>query len=236
MTITLLLLFWLCHQALATELDTDELEIESVSRIFFIEGLVSVKEKDGTAWDTAEVGQTLAPGDSLKTGEDSRATVKLANSSVCRIKELTEFLIPPDRNTEEKCSVIEIITGILWAKAKKTEDSLTINTPNSVCGVRGTEFTVDAMDEDATEINVLDGEVEVKSKDPKFSATPLRLQPSQGTMIQKNRAPLMPWKVRMKIQNRKFKDFEKIRSGNLLKATRNLLVEIDSLEQALENQ
>ncbi len=49
----------------------------------------------GAAWSNAIVGQTLAIHDRIRTGEDSRATVRLSDLTVLRIDENSEDEIEP---------------------------------------------------------------------------------------------------------------------------------------------
>ena len=63
-------------------------------------------------------------------------------------------------------SFFSLFRGKIQAVVNKLnrKSSFEIHTPTAICGVRGTEFTVDAMDDDASEINVLDGEVEAMAR------------------------------------------------------------------------
>ncbi|MDB6147640.1 MAG: hypothetical protein JWO45_1304, partial [Spartobacteria bacterium] len=62
------------------------------------ENIVDVKVQKA-AWISATVGQALAVHDGIRTGEDSRATVRLSDLSVLRINELTETEILPAQET-----------------------------------------------------------------------------------------------------------------------------------------
>lgn len=111
-------------------------------------GMVRIK-KAGGDWTKAEANMDLAIGDMVKTLSDGKAQVILAGTSVIRVKPDSEFIIPADpANTKEKVSFIQMVKGVLWAKARKENDSLKVATPNAICGVRGTEFTVQVKKED----------------------------------------------------------------------------------------
>ncbi|MDD5089338.1 MAG: FecR domain-containing protein [Candidatus Wallbacteria bacterium] len=51
-----------------------------------------------------------------------------------------------------------MLKGVLWARAKKDDDSLKVATPNAICGVRGTEFLID-LSGDEMNLMVAEGAV-----------------------------------------------------------------------------
>lgn len=61
--------------------------------------------KPSGAWVPADVGQALAIRDRLRTGEDSRAAVRLADSTVLRVDELTETEILPAQESSDKATL-----------------------------------------------------------------------------------------------------------------------------------
>ena len=56
----------------------------------------------GGAWAAANAGQPLNIGDRLKTGEDSRASVRMADGSVLQLDELTTIEIKPPQGGSGK--------------------------------------------------------------------------------------------------------------------------------------
>ena len=56
----------------------------------------------GGGWTSATVGQALATQDRLRTGEDSRAAVRMTDLSVLRIDELTTIEITPPSSSERQ--------------------------------------------------------------------------------------------------------------------------------------
>jgi hypothetical protein len=110
--------------------------------ILFVEGTVRIKKANGELFK-ADPGMDLEIGDSIETGADGKVTFVLADTAVIRVHPETVIVIPEDKsNTKKKVGFIEMVRGVLWARAKKDRDSLKVATPNAVCGVRGTEFEV----------------------------------------------------------------------------------------------
>src|SRR5213082_2173166 len=65
------------------------------------ENIVDVASGGG-AWVSGTVGQALAVGDKVRTGEDSRAAVRMTDLSVLRIDELTTTTITPPSSASDK--------------------------------------------------------------------------------------------------------------------------------------
>src|ERR1041385_1689914 len=58
-----------------------------------------------TEWHPVVVGQKLAWGDRLRTGEDSRATIRLSDASLFRVDEFFEGEILPPTAANDKASL-----------------------------------------------------------------------------------------------------------------------------------
>jgi hypothetical protein len=126
--------------------------------IHFVEGTVRIKKANGELFK-AYPGMDLEIGDSIETGADGKATFVLAGTAVIRVHPEMVIVIPEDKsNTKEKVSFIKMVKGVLWARAKKDDDSLKVATPNAICGVRGTEFEV-SYKEGITCVEVFEGTV-----------------------------------------------------------------------------
>jgi len=111
------------------------------------EGMVLIKRAHGN-WTKAETQMDLEVGDWVRTLSNGKATIILAGTAVIRLKPESEFVIPEDTaNSTEKVSFIRMIQGVLWANAKKRDDSLSVATPSAICGLRGTEFEIQVDDQ-----------------------------------------------------------------------------------------
>jgi hypothetical protein len=96
-----------------------------------MEGAVEILRHGATAWDPGYVGQALRPGDRLRTGERSRALLRLADRSVIRCGELTSVQIGP----EGRRSVIELLRGAIHGRG--LPDGLRMRTTNATAVIRG---------------------------------------------------------------------------------------------------
>jgi len=119
-------------------------EFSNKTYLKFKKGMVRVKKANGR-WVKAVTNMELGIGDTIKTLSNGRATVVLAGTAFLKVKPKSELIIPKDKsNTSEKVSLVKLATGVLWAHAKKEKNSLKVATPQAICGVRGTEFIVQA--------------------------------------------------------------------------------------------
>src|SRR5262245_25548008 len=68
---------------------------EPVCVLLTAEGKVEVAAKGTVAWQPARTNQVLRPGDLLRTGRNSRASVQWSGLSVLRVNALTSMEIQP---------------------------------------------------------------------------------------------------------------------------------------------
>ncbi len=114
------------------------------------------------SWIPATVGQALAIRDRLRTGEDSRATVRLSDASILRIDELTETEILPPRTSEAK-PTLNLKQGSTYFFSRERAREIQVQTPAANGAIRGTEFTITVAANGHTSFTMLDGEVEVSN-------------------------------------------------------------------------
>jgi hypothetical protein len=110
----------------------------------------------------ARVNEKLLLSDALVTGADGSIGVILQDDSVLSLGpksrvDLTQFSFAPAENklsfiAKVKRGTMVYLTGLIVELDRK---SVRIETPNAVCGVRGTRFAikVDSQDEDDSDIS-----------------------------------------------------------------------------------
>ena len=113
----------------------------------------------GTAWSAAIVGQTLAIHDRIRTGEDSRATVRLSDLTVLRMDENSEDEIEPPQVAGGKAT-LNIQQGSTYFFSREKSREQRIQTPAANGAIRGTEFVVTVGANGKTTVTMLDGEFE----------------------------------------------------------------------------
>ena len=105
-------------------------------------GVVKVKH-DGY-WTIAENGMDLYESDSIKTDDNSAASIVLFKSSVVRLDKNTEVTIEELIREEETSVIIQQESGRTWNTVTKISgiDHYEVQTPTTVASVRGTAFVV----------------------------------------------------------------------------------------------
>ena len=131
----------------------------SNTEILSVENVVDVSKSTGS-WSSAAAGQTLVVRDRLRTGEESRAAVRLADASILRVDELTETEILPPRETAAK-PTLNLKQGAAYFFSRENAQEVRVQTPAANGAIRGTEFVVRVGPHGKTSFIMLDGELEL---------------------------------------------------------------------------
>lgn len=125
--------------------------------------------KKGTnEWVSVGSATELAPGDRVRTGAGSAATMEFFDQSTARLDADTEIEIEalsvdPDNTTSQTVD-FAVITGRVWSRIIKfldKESSYSVETSTLVATVRGTAFIVDARIPEAHRVVVAENTVGV---------------------------------------------------------------------------
>ncbi len=133
------------------------------SRFEYVEGEVSIKRASGSLFE-AQIDDVLYVGDSVITGFDGFAELTLENSSKITIDSETVFVFSQKEKKGQKKNIFMVVLGKIGFKFDRLLHEPDIQTPATVAGIRGTEFTVvSALDGSAMYI-VDEGSVAVESE------------------------------------------------------------------------
>jgi len=111
-------------------------------------------------WRPATLRQKLLPHNWLRTGEDSRAAVRVSDSSIIRFDELTESEILPPKEVSEK-PTLNLKQGTTYFFSREKSRELHVQTPAANGTIRGTEFVATVAANGNTSFTMLAGEVEL---------------------------------------------------------------------------
>ncbi|HPG29798.1 MAG TPA: FecR domain-containing protein, partial [bacterium] len=129
-------------------------------------------------------------GDVIKAGENSQVDIIAGTDDVIRIKPLSEIELTKLETAKKDGIVsIKLHSGKLAAKlntANENNMSFEVITQTSVCGVRGTQFSVETSSAQ-DEINVLKGAVSVSASGKEIS-----VKENQRTLVKPGRPPMEP--------------------------------------------
>lgn len=144
----------------------------------------------------------LYEGDTLTTGADSRLEVVFDDSTVLKLDPNCSLVIKKLFRAENNETIIELIKGRVTAIVKKLTENeeFKVKTKMAMAAVKGTEFIVDASDEDT--VAVFEGAVEVSGLDIKGNVI-------EKIIVKKEQETVITKKTRRPSRSRRFrKDFE----------------------------
>lgn len=149
--------FFLIVQIALSASQTNAQNAEKAASLTLYTGDCYVWQKNKTT--SADIGQSLYRGDSIKTGKDSKAEISFSDGTIIRLGEKSNFYI--DR--ADSIRSFKLLVGKFWAKVAKLtgKQKFQVESPTAVAGVRGTIFKVEVSDDSTSRIAVEEGQVEV---------------------------------------------------------------------------
>jgi Tfp pilus assembly protein PilF len=123
-----------------------------------VQGPVELLPAGASQWQPAKANQPLQIGDRLRTGKASRAAVRLSDSSVLRVNELTTLEIQAPQQRDKK-PLIDLKSGSVYFFSREKPEEVQFRTPVVVGAIRGTEFHVEVAASGETQVALLDGEI-----------------------------------------------------------------------------
>lgn len=126
------------------------------AKVVNVKGSVDVLPAGTYSWESVEQGRLLDENDRVRTGPAAALKVKLENGTELSVGANATFemsaLVPEE-------SKINLIIGKLKATVKKLQprEKFSVTTPATVCSVRGTEFSVEVLDNAKTIVDVFSG-------------------------------------------------------------------------------
>ena len=121
-------------------------------------GKVQVNFANSLDWLAARTNLLLHPGDRLRTGLNSRATVRLSDLTVMQVDELTTLLIQPP-SAPGKSSALDLQKGSTYFFSRERPTEMQFQTPLASGAIRGTEFNLAVATNGETVVTLLDGAV-----------------------------------------------------------------------------
>src|SRR5690606_8261265 len=117
------------------------------SRITFLIGKVSITNAKTAKSSQAIAGSILEEGDEIQTGKKAKAEIMLGNKGFFKLEENSTFRLDKVSLDDSGVNSMNgsILNGRMLSIIKKSKQGETvgINTPTSLAGVRGTSFVTD---------------------------------------------------------------------------------------------
>ena len=136
---------------------------KDTATLLAVEGQVDLARSNTVEWEAAQRDATLNPGDRLRTGPHSRATLRLSDLSVFRVNEMTtlQLRLPPAKT---KRAMIDVKSGSLYFFSREKPLDVHFRTPTAAGAIRGTEFLLQVAESGETLLALIDGAVDLTNE------------------------------------------------------------------------
>lgn len=143
-------------------------------RVTFIKGKVQIKRIGESRWERFSHGDTLAVGETLKTGKNGFVQIELRGELVGAIG--ANAILEVSQKKATKQPLFGLWQGKLYIKDKlkkemRKEKQPIFVTPNTVCIVQGTEFEVFVDENDVSHFTPYSGTLEIIAQMEKLDQT-----------------------------------------------------------------
>ena len=147
------------------------------------ERIVDSSPPPSQPWVPAVVGKDLLLREKVRTGELSRATVRLSNEHLLRVNAASQLVILPSLIAGKPLG-LELQKGEIYLHSRGLPTELGLRTPVVTGKPRGTEFRVLVEADGTTTFTMFDGEVELTN-----ARGTLRLGNNEQAIVEPGRAP-----------------------------------------------
>lgn len=135
---------------------------QSAATIVNQDNIVEVA-KGGSGWTAAGAGQGLNAGDRIRTGEESRAVVRISDGSTLQLDELTTIEIKVARSGGRE--TLRLPSGAAYFLNRNGGRELQFETPSANGAIRGTAFLLKVNGQTGeTELSMLQGAFELSNQ------------------------------------------------------------------------
>lgn len=116
--------------------------------------------RQGDVWDPAYTNQVLLPGNKMRTGLKSRATLRLSDGTTMTVGAEARFEVPQ----EKRGITLNPFKGLYYFFHRDKPGQFELRSRTAAAAVRGTEFQLEAAAEGDWTLSVLDGDVLLQSE------------------------------------------------------------------------
>lgn len=153
---------------------------QSVAKAVSVQGTVEVQRVGTSQWQRVQLNGTFRAGDTIRVAEKSRADIAMLDQSVLRLNANTTITVEGVKG--RGTGLLNMLKGAAHFLSRGPQ-SLEVQTPFAVAGVRGTEFLVQVEAATST-VTVFEGTVVAENQ-----AGNLTLGAGQTAVVEAGKAP-----------------------------------------------
>jgi tetratricopeptide (TPR) repeat protein len=167
-------------------------------KLIYLQGQVEVRGGGAGKWVPAQINQELFAGDTVRTGEVSRAAILCVDESQLKLNERTLVTLKsatpsprlrlggvvPAALGEKPQSLYEVPQGEVWLRNKSEKFRFEMETPAVTAGIRGTEFNLRVAPDGTTYLVLLEGSLHLFN-----NLGTLDLKPGEEGLVRPGQAP-----------------------------------------------
>lgn len=165
-----LVLFLTCFSTPLSAADGAPPVRQDLVRLLSAEGIVEVAALGTQEWKPAHAGQLLQPGDKLRTGRNSRATLYSAATGMVRVSEQGLAVITAPREAG-RSAFLDLLRGLFYFFLRGQPAEVDLRNRLASAATRGTEFQVAVSEDGRMEIAVFDGVVDLRNEQGQVTLT-----------------------------------------------------------------
>jgi len=163
--------------------------------VSFVKGMADVQPQGSKEWKSLSMNDRVKEGSKIRTGDQSAVEITFEDGNSFLQSSNTTLGLSTARKTRANLARYKLFLGIgktitKIQSATGRESRFEIETPSSVCAVRGTVFRTSVDADDATRSEVLQGIVDVTAMSHK-----VKVNEGEGTLVKKGEPPLSPKKL-----------------------------------------
>ena len=163
--------------------------------VSFVKGMADVQPQGSKEWKSLSMNDRVKEGSKIRTGDQSAVEITFEDGNSFLQSSDTTLGLSTARKTRANLARYKLFLGIgktitKIQSATGRESRFEIETPSSVCAVRGTVFRTSVDADDATRSEVLQGIVDVTAMSHK-----VKVNEGEGTLVKKGEPPLSPKKL-----------------------------------------
>ena len=172
--------------------------VQQDAKVLEVHGQVEVFSDQAEGWKAAEAGSVLPVAGKIRTAAESRAEIQLADKSIIRLVENSEFEIHNfqyDRRDGRRESAVNVKLGNMLGHItprEMEESTFDIYGGGTAIAIRGTVLRTSLDEEGTTRMSVLEGLTTLKAKG---SREVVEVPENYGALVEKGKLAMDPVKL-----------------------------------------